>query len=145
MPPTNYIVYLADDDEDDLTILTNAFSDVDRTTEVRWYKTTAKLIRQLEALSSVALPDLIVMDHHMPPYGECELVRAIRSQKKLDPIALIIYTTVLQEKRKPAMLADGVDGILTKGLSFGEVKEHVAVFCGIVAGKKKAAAAQRKI
>src|SRR5690349_5058701 len=104
MPQTRYSVYLADEDEDDLEMLTTAFSNVDWIAEVQCYKTTEGLLWQLNNLSLATLPDLIVMDTHMPPFGVGELVRYIRSQKRMDFIALVIYTTVLQESKKTSML-----------------------------------------
>ncbi len=136
MPQTPYIVYLADEDEDDLEMLTTAFREIDCIADVQCYKTAAGLIRQLNNLPLAAMPDLIVTEHHMPPGGEGELMRYIRSQRKMDFIALIIYTTVLPESKKSSMLHDGVDGVMTKGNSVQEIAQDVEAFCRIVRDKK---------
>jgi len=73
----------------------------------------------------------------MPPNAEDELVKYIRGQIKLDGIALIIYATVLQESRRQSMLHDGVDGLMTKGNTMDEIKEHVEIFCRIIREKKR--------
>ena len=142
MSQAQYIIYLADDD--DLEVLTTAFNDVDCIAEVQWYKTTASLMLQLNSLVDTALPDLIVLDHHMPPNVEGELVKWIRSHEKLDSIALVIYTTIVQESKKLTMLHDGVDCLMMKGNSLDEIKEHVAIFCSIIAEKKLVAAGMKK-
>lgn len=144
MSQTQYNVYLADDDEDDLEILTTALRKVDCIADVQCYKTAAGLIWQLNRLPLASLPDLIVMDHHMPPYGEGELVRYVRGQKRMDFIALIIYTTVLQESKRSTMLHDGVDGLMTKGNTEQEIAEHVDLFCQIIANKKLTAMNRNK-
>ena len=137
MPQTRYIVYLIDDDEDDLEMLTTAFHKADCIADVQCYKTIAELLCQLNTIPYAALPDLVVMDQHLPPYGEGELVRYIRSQPKMDFIALVIYTTVLQESKKLCMQQDGVDGMMIKGNTLDEIEEHVETFCKIIADKKR--------
>ena len=139
MQQTRYTVYLADEDEDDLEMLTTAFSNVDCVADVQCYKTTEGLVWQLNNLPLATLPDLIVMDHHMPPYGEGELVRYIRSQRRMDFIALIIYTTILQESKKSTMLHDGVDGLMIKGNTQQEIAKDIEIFCRIVTDKKRSA------
>ena len=137
MPQTRYIVYLIDEDEDDLEMLTKAFHKVDCIANVQCYRTVAGLMVQLNTVSFAALLDLLVMDFHLPPYGEGELVRYIRSQPKMDFIALVIYTTVLQESKKLCMRQDGVDGMMIKGNTMDEIEDHVETFCKIIADKKR--------
>ena len=144
MADVKYIVYLADDDEDDLEMLTTALTNISCIATVLCYKKTSALIRQLETLPFSSLPDLIVMDHHIPTYGEGELVRYIRNKKRMDMIALIVYTTVFQESKKSAMLHDGVDSVMTKGNTTKEITEHAGIFCQIIANKKFTATHSRK-
>ncbi|HUC80881.1 MAG TPA: response regulator [Flavisolibacter sp.] len=136
MTQTQYTVYLADDDEDDLEMLATALRNNGGIAEVQCYTTTQDILRQLALLPTTALPDLIVTDYHMPPSVEGELIHYIRREQRMDVVALIVYTTLLQEFKKMTLLEDGVDGVLTKGNTAQEIADHVSVFCGIVANKK---------
>ena len=136
MAQTQYTVYLADDDEDDLEMLTTALRNDGSIAKVVCYTSTQDLIQQLASLAANALPHLIVTDYHMPPSDEGELIHYIRGQQRLDVVALIVYTTLLQECKKMSLLKDGVDCILTKGNTTKEIADHVSAFCRIVANKK---------
>ncbi|NTS42765.1 response regulator [Flavisolibacter sp. BT320] len=136
MAQTQYTGYLADDDEDDLEMLTTALRNDGSFAKVVCYTSTQDLIQQLASLPTNALPDLIVTDYHMPPSGEGELIHYIRGQHRLDVVTLIVYTTLVQECKKMSLLTDGVDGVLTKGNTAQEIADHVCIFCGIVANKK---------
>ncbi|RYD73874.1 MAG: response regulator [Sphingobacteriales bacterium] len=115
MQKERYSVYLVDDDEDDREILTAALQEAGCISEVKWYKTAVELLQQLNTITMVLLPDLIVFDHYMPANRDEDLVRTIRKQTKLAGVALILYSTVLQEKKTPNFLHDGVDLLMTKG------------------------------
>ncbi|RZL69250.1 MAG: hypothetical protein EOO93_02095 [Pedobacter sp.] len=136
MHKEQYIVYLADDDEDDLEILTGALNEADCVSEVKWYKTADKLIQQLNTVTIETLPDLIVFDHHILANCEEGLVRTIRRHKKLAGVALIIYPLMVQERIIPNLLRDGVDLLLTKGNTLEEIRQHVDIFCKIIEKKR---------
>ncbi len=136
MAEEQYIVYLNDEDEDDLEMLTTALQNKTCIAAVHCYTTTPELIRQLASLPVAALPDLIVTDYYMPPAAQGELIYYIRSQRRMDLATLIVYTTLLQEVKKKMLLNQGVDAIFTKGNTTREIEDHVSTFCRIVAGKK---------
>ena len=62
----------------------------------------------------------------------------------MDSIALIVYTTIIQESKKNTMLHDGVDCAMTKGNTTQEIADHVAIFCQVIANKKSYARDRRK-
>ena len=90
-----YIIF-ADDDADDLELITGFFKQYNRNTKVLEFKDGKEVIKFLDDLTSSSSPPLlIVLDINMPRLNGRETLIAIRKNKKYDSIPIVIYTTTI--------------------------------------------------
>ena len=88
-----YIIF-ADDDTDDLELITGYFKQFDPSTNVLEFRNGKEVFRFLEEFAIKAvLPLLVVLDVNMPKMNGKETLVAIRSHPKLKNIPVIIYST----------------------------------------------------
>lgn len=89
-----YIIF-ADDDEDDLELLTGFFKKFDSDIEVVEFKDGREVLRFLERANSSlqALPQLVVLDINMPRLDGMSTLAAIRSVEAYQKVGVVIYTT----------------------------------------------------
>ena len=131
MSQSNLLVYLVDDDDDDLELLKEAFADKQCTSDIKCFKASIKVIPQLNGVNLKNLPDLIVIDHQLAVI-DTDLVRIIRAQKQYDIITLVVYSSSLQPSKIAMLLEKGADLCLEKGNCFDDIKTHVVNFCEAV-------------
>ncbi|HEU0112717.1 MAG TPA: response regulator [Flavisolibacter sp.] len=88
-----YIIF-ADDDEDDLELITGHFKEYDRNVNVLEFKDGQEVIRFLDDFAiKTSPPVLIVLDVNMPRMNGKETLIAIRQHPHFKNIPVIIYTT----------------------------------------------------
>jgi CheY-like chemotaxis protein len=95
---SHYVIF-ADDDADDLELITSLFKEFNRkmnVLEFRDGKDTLKFLNDSTIIYN--RPLLIVMDINMPRMDGKETLAAIRSHKFLGNIPVIIYTTSVSKE-----------------------------------------------
>jgi len=132
MSQRNLIVYLVDDDEDDLELLKEAFAEKQSIFDIACFNASTKVIHQLNNMNLKHLPDLIVVDHQMAVTDDIDLIKVVRAQEQYNIITLVVYSSSLQPSKAGMLLQKGADLCLEKGNSFDEIKVHVAHFCEAV-------------
>lgn len=83
-------ILFSDDDTDDALLFTQAADLMTASILLSFAEDGEQLMRYL---SKEILPDLIFLDLNMPVKNGVECLREIRSDKKLDWLPIIIYTT----------------------------------------------------
>src|SRR5688572_4581511 len=92
-----YIIF-ADDDADDLELITGFFKQYNRNTNVLEFKDGKEVIKFLDDFAgSSSTPLLIVLDINMPRLNGKDTLIAIRKNHKYDSIPVVIYTTTINE------------------------------------------------
>ena len=94
---SRYIIF-ADDDADDLELITGFFKQYNRNINVLEFKDGKEVLKFLDdfALNADA-PLLIVLDINMPRLNGKETLVAIRKHPKYQFIPVVIYTTSINE------------------------------------------------
>lgn len=133
-----YRVYLVDDDVEDLQLLAEVFAETACASEVHCFSSIEKLMLHLEGVPPKALPDIIILDHHMPLLGGDAALQMIRGQKRFSQIAVGIYSTTVQQNKIESLLLNGADFYIEKGDKLDDMKVHVEQFCQQIVEKKKA-------
>jgi len=88
-----YIIF-ADDDADDLELITGFFKQYNRNVTVLEFKDGKEVLKFLDDFASNASPPLlIILDINMPRMNGKETLIAIRSHQSFKNVPVIIYTT----------------------------------------------------
>lgn len=83
-------ILFSDDDTDDALLFTQA-ADLMKSTILLSFAEDGEQLMQF--LSKESLPDMIFLDLNMPVKNGIECLQEIRSDKKLDNLPIIVYTT----------------------------------------------------
>src|SRR3569832_2049875 len=89
---SRYIIF-ADDDADDLELITGFFKQYNRNINVLEFKDGKEVLKFLDDFALNATPLLIVLDINMPRLNGKETLTAIRKNPKNQYIPVVIYTT----------------------------------------------------
>lgn len=91
-----YIIF-ADDDADDLELITSFFKEYNRTINVLEFKDGKEVVKFLEEFAFNSMPLLIVLDNNMPRMNGKETLATIRGHARFKNIPVTIYTTSASE------------------------------------------------
>jgi len=89
---SRYIIF-ADDDADDLELITGFFKQFNRNINVLEFKDGKEVLKFLDDFALNATPLLVVLDINMPRLNGKETLAAIRQHPKYQYIPVVIYTT----------------------------------------------------
>jgi CheY-like chemotaxis protein len=89
---SRYIIF-ADDDADDLELITCFFKQYNQSINVLEFKDGKEVLKFLDDFALNATPLLIVLDINMPRLNGRETLAAIRQHPKYQYIPVVIYTT----------------------------------------------------
>ena len=90
--------------------------------QVRSVSSGAQALAQLAAQRF----DIVILDLRMPGMSGEQVCRAIRDQLRLTDLPVIAYTAHSMPEEKDRMLAIGFSGLMTKPISFSDVKRACA-------------------
>ncbi len=114
-------ILLADDDEVDRLLFTEAFSDLEIKTVVRTVNDGMELMAVLE--NETTLPDLIFLDLNMPLKNGLTCLKEIRSNERLKNIPVAIYSTSESERDMDEAFLNGANVYITKPNNFNLLKQ----------------------
>lgn len=92
MGKANIEILLSNDDKSDRLLFVEALGDLELDPVIHIVKNGFKLMELLESLDE-KIPDALFLDLNMPGKNGIECLTDIRSDKKYDPMAVIIYST----------------------------------------------------
>ena len=93
---SRYVIF-ADDDADDLELITGFFEQYNRNVNVLEFKDGKEVLKFLDELAFNATPLLIVLDINMPRLNGKETLVAIRNHQRYRYIPVVIYTTSMSK------------------------------------------------
>lgn len=115
-------ILLADDDKSDRLLFTEAFADLKIKTIVRTVNNGIQLMDWLN-MKNIHLPDLLFLDLNMPRKNGLECLKEIRSDDKLNAIAIAIYSTSNNEEDIKETFQNGANIYLTKPSDFNTLQQ----------------------
>lgn len=116
------LILLADDDEGDRLLFTEAFSELTIKTIVTTVNNGIQLMEWLHR-ENIQLPHYIFLDLNMPRKGGIECLKEIRSNERLKDISVAIYSTSDSEKDKKEALRLGANDYIAKPNNFTKLKQ----------------------
>lgn len=115
-------IVLADDDESDRLLFTEAFAEIRIKTIVRTVNNGAQLMELLNK-KNTHLPHLIFLDLNMPRKNGMECLKEIKRNSKLKDISIAIYSTSESEKDIEETFRNGANVYITKPNNFKILKQ----------------------
>lgn len=115
-------ILLAEDDESDRLLFTEAFSELKIRTIVRTVNNGIELMDFLN-IKDTRLPDLLFLDLNMPRKNGLECLKEIRSDENLKEISIAIYSTSDNEKYIEETFLNGANAYITKPNNFNKLKQ----------------------
>lgn len=115
-------ILLADDDESDRLLFTEAFAELKIKTIVRTVNNGIELMESLH-MENTRLPHLLFLDLNMPRKNGLECLKDIKKIEKLKNISIAIYSTSDHEKDIEETFRHGANVYITKPHSFEGLKQ----------------------
>jgi len=116
------LILLADDDEDDRRLFTEAFSELEIKTTVVTVNNGVELMHRLQEKEPL-LPHILFLDLNMPRKNGLECLIEIRSNEALRNISIAIYSTSNNEKDIEETFRNGANIYITKPSDFNALKQ----------------------
>ncbi len=114
-------ILLADDDESDRLLFTEAISELKIKTVVHTVNDGVQLMDWLK-MKKNQLPHLLFLDLNMPLKNGIECLKEIRGNRKLKDIAIAIYSTSDSEKDIEESFLNGANVYITKPDNFNMLR-----------------------
>lgn len=119
---TTFDILLADDDEADRLLFTEAFSELGMKTVVHTVNNGTQLMEWLNS-DNVRLPHLVFLDLNMPCKKGVQCLQEIRGSEKLKDIFVAIYSTSDNDKDMEETFRSGANVYITKPAEFSMLKQ----------------------
>ncbi|MEZ4787019.1 response regulator [Flavobacterium haoranii] len=116
------LITLADDDEDDRLLFTDAFDELKINTVVNTFNNGQLLMDHLNNPESV-LPHIIFLDLNMPIKNGMECLAEIKQNDRFKDIAIAIYSTSSSEEDVENTFVLGANVYIKKPSDFNTLKE----------------------
>ena len=117
-------IALADDDDDDRMLFSEAIEEISIKTKLSLFNHGQELMDYLSA-PSVVLPDLIFLDLNMPIKNGMECLKEIRQNSNLKDLCIAIYSTSSSEKDIEETFLNGANIYLNKPNNFVKLQSSV--------------------
>jgi CheY-like chemotaxis protein len=93
MTSTNLNILIVDDDNDDVELIRESISDVEKDVSFLTAENGLNSLELLNSLPENQLPDLIILDHNMPKLTGSEVLLLLCNNDRYLKIPKIIFTT----------------------------------------------------
>lgn len=119
------IVLIVDDDKDDRDFFCEALHEIDQTIHCLCAKNGHEALELLNR-PKIQLPDYIFLDLNMPRLGGIQCLTALKKNKKLSKIPVVIFSTTRQYDEAEETRQLGAVLFLTKPSSYSELVKELS-------------------
>ncbi|WP_309612590.1 response regulator [Flavobacterium sp.] len=120
---TDYIhIILADDDEDDRLLFTDAFEEMKINTKVNTFNDGVELMDYLNNPNAI-LPNVLFLDLNMPKKNGIECLNEIKKNARFNDIAIAIFSTSSSEEHIEETFVQGANIYIKKPSDFATLKK----------------------
>lgn len=117
-----FYILLADDDEGDRLLFSDAFAELKIETVVHTVNNGVQLMERLN-MKDTELPHFLFLDLNMPGKNGLECLKEIKSNEKLKDICIAIYSTSDSEKDIEETFRNGANVYITKPDDYNMLKK----------------------
>lgn len=93
MPQQQKFILLADDDQEDLELLTEVILEIEKDTRLHTVNNGSMVLDFLQKAKDNELPSLIVLDYNMPNMNGAEVLEQLCKDERYQKIPKIIWST----------------------------------------------------
>ncbi|WP_293894281.1 response regulator [Flavobacterium sp.] len=115
-------IILADDDEDDRVLFTDAFEELKINTKVNTFNDGVELMDYLNSPDAV-LPNVLFLDLNMPKKNGIECLYEIKANERFREIAIAIFSTSSSEEHIEETFVQGANIYIKKPSDFATLKK----------------------
>ncbi len=115
-------IILADDDEDDRLLFTDAFQELKINTKVNTFNDGVELMEYLNTPDAV-LPNVLFLDLNMPKKNGIECLYEIKQDDRFSEIAIAIFSTSSSEEHIEETFVQGANIYIKKPSDFATLKK----------------------
>lgn len=115
-------IILADDDEDDRLLFTDAFEELKINTKVNTFNDGVELMDYLNTPTAV-LPNVLFLDLNMPKKNGIECLTEIKQNDRFSDIAIAIFSTSSSEEHIEETFVQGANIYIKKPSDFATLKK----------------------
>lgn len=115
-------IILADDDEDDRLLFTDAFDELKINTRVNTFNDGVDLMNYLNSDDAI-LPNVLFLDLNMPKKNGIECLAEIKDSDRFNDIAIAIYSTSSSEEHIEETFVKGANIYIKKPSDFATLKK----------------------
>lgn len=119
------LIYLVDDDDDDRYLLQTIFDNHHSACSVRVFTSGADLLTHLTHQLDGRLPDLIIMDLHMPIFNGFELLSRLKQNHDYKGIPVAILSDSDANEHRDRCYQLGTNEFLTKTFSVAKMAAEI--------------------
>lgn len=116
-------IMLADDDEADRLLFTDAFAELKSEITIKTVNDGMELMDLLHATETEDLPQILFLDINMPQKTGIDCLKEIRADKRFKNVTIAIYSTSSSEKDMDDTFLYGANVYIHKPNSFNELKK----------------------
>ncbi len=119
------LVYFAEDDKDDIMILDDVFSEIDRSVIIKHFTTGDALIKSFTAVGD-SDPDILFLDLNLPVKSGFECLKELRSMEfDLKKILIIVYSSSSEPEIIAQAFALGASHYVVKPSDYSTLKKLI--------------------
>jgi len=126
MSQARKFILLADDDREDLELLSEVILDIDETVKLHSVYNGVMVIDFLEGAKEEDLPSLIILDYNMPNMNGAEVLEKISSDDRYHKIPKIIWSTSGNSSYIKECLEKGATTYFVKPATHKNLQEQAA-------------------
>ena len=114
-PP--FLIYIVDDDEDDLLFIHDAFRAIGLEDVLKGFFSGHDLIQYIRYTENEREPQMIILDYQMPLLTGKELLQEVRNFPHLSKVPIIFYSDKINNAVEKELISAGALSCIKKGLT----------------------------
>ena len=128
-----FSILIAEDDEDDYTLITDAIKSSQNKCQVNWVRDGEELLDFLNTTNDLGVgknkgPDIILLDLNMPKKDGREALEEIKSHPKFKNIPVIVLTTSQAKMDIQKVYDLGANSFIQKPFKYGDFSSMMESF-----------------
>jgi len=120
-------ILIADDDSEDLEILTEVFSQLDNHMSIHAVHNGSQVFRYLASITDDDLPCVIVLDYKMPLLNAAEVLEKISNEARYSHIPKVVWSTSGRKEDMSRCLDAGAKEYFIKPSKPSELKRIAGI------------------